>query len=276
MAQGTNAAKDRSGLIFACFCVYWGEDSRADSLQPQEPQRDAKSLFIGFPFFGGNRSRLLAAWFCRRSKPAATVDRRSKLASSSSRARRSWLHRKAELREVAICGQNLAQLQLAHDDKAGAIGQRELLVLVAEEDGAGFLGASWRDPFPAEAEAAVRLAPPGFRRLQADPETQERQSLIGDIIGRDKPALLFEPEIARRACLRMVGSRRRRRPSIAVSTKRPSSRIQHRHGRRRRRRPSSIPGRARDTKDPQQGCPRHPGSFPRGSSGTQGGCGTAR
>jgi len=71
------------------------------------------NVLIGFQFIGGKRIRLWAAWFCCRLKPAATVDRRSKPASSSSRARRSWPHRKPELREAAICGQNFVVKNLA-------------------------------------------------------------------------------------------------------------------------------------------------------------------
>ena len=108
----------------------------------------------------------------------------------------SGFEQEAHLGEMVVGGQNLAQPEFAHHNETGAIGERKVLVVVTKEKAAGFFGPSGRDGFPANTRAAVDLPPPRFGGRVAEPEADEGEGLVGDVVGGDKKAALFKPGVA--------------------------------------------------------------------------------
>ena len=60
------------------------------------------------------------------------------------------MEREADLREVMVRGQDFAQLELAHDNKARAVRERKILVVITEKEAAGLVGAGRADDLPSK------------------------------------------------------------------------------------------------------------------------------
>ena len=89
--------------------------------------------------------------------------------------------------------------KLAHDHEAGAVGEREVLVPIVEEQVARLVESFAVHALPAEPRALVDLAPPQIGRLEPQPEAEQREGLVDDEISGNQRLAGFERRVASRA-----------------------------------------------------------------------------
>ena len=105
----------------------------------------------------------------------------------------SRLSNETSLEKVVIRRQRLSELEVAHQDKARAVGEGKIFVAVAEKERACLVQMAWPDVFPSYPRAAINLPPPGFGGINAQTKPKQRERLVHHIIARQKYASSRKP-----------------------------------------------------------------------------------
>jgi len=87
---------------------------------------------------------------------------------------------------MAVGGERARQAEFTHDREAGAVGEGELLVLIAKKQFAAGLESGRVDSLPAKARAGVDLLPPRIRRGESEPEANQGERFVRHEVGRDQ------------------------------------------------------------------------------------------
>lgn len=131
-------------------------------------------------------------------------------------------HVEADLAKMTVGSDHGRYLQLAHDRKAGAVRERQVLVSIVEEEVPGSFETIGLDTFPSQPGAAFDLPPACIGGGQPEAKANQCQRLVDDTVRRDQDAIGLKHGVTG-SC---AGQMRR---IAAVRTSHPTTRINE-HG----------------------------------------------
>src|SRR5215208_3270070 len=102
----------------------------------------------------------------------------------------SWQRNNTERAEITVEGQGDGELEVLHQYHAGTVGEAEPLVVATGKQPPRALAVGRADPRQLSDPAGPQHLAEAVSGGPAGPVAQERQDLVENIIGRDKPTAL--------------------------------------------------------------------------------------
>ena len=138
------------------------------------------------------------------AKPVSLVRARRSGAPRLARSSTSWRqHLEPDLVKVVIGGDHRRQPQLPHDCDARAVGERQVLVAILEEEVSRPFETIVVNPLPPQPSAPIDLMPPRARGSETQAISNQRQRLIDDEVSRDQGSAGLENRVTSRGAGRM-------------------------------------------------------------------------